>query len=315
MHLVLGATGGFGGAMVRALLARGQSVRALVRDPAKARLPHGVEVVAGDAAQLTGLVAAAKGCDSIVHGLNLPYREWDPGMLALTENVVEASGLTGAAVVFPGNIYGLKPIYAVPLPPDAPQLDVNDRPIKKGRLRNQLEDHLSLNSETRNIRTLIVRAGDFYGPGVDNGLVGPMFRAALAGTPVPWFVDKAHGHAFTYVDDFAAVATELLLRTDRPRFEVANVGGDIYETAAAWAIALAKAAGKPRLDVQVRPRWQVRLLGLTNADAREFVELLYQWEGAILLDDRRTRQLLPTFAPTAPEESLARTLAWFRERG
>lgn len=313
MHLVLGATGGFGGAMVRALRARDLPVRALVRDPARARLPAGVEVVPGDATRLTDLVGAAKGCDTITHGLNLPYAQWDPGMIDLTHHVVEASGLSGATVIFPGNVYGFKTIYGVPLQPDAPQLDMTDRPNRKGRLRNLLEDHLAQNAELRNVRTIVVRAGDFYGPGVDNGLVGPMFRAAVAGTPVQWLGRADVAHNFTYVDDVAAAAVGLLELADRPIYEVVAVAGETFPNAAAWAAALAKAAGRPSLKVQVVPNWQVKLFGLWNRDAREFAELLYQWEDALLLDDTRTRTLLPDYRPTPPEEALAATVAWFRE--
>jgi len=312
MHLVLGATGGFGGAMVRALRARGLPVRALVRDPARARLPEGVEVIQGDARRLDDLMPAAKGCESITHGLNLPYHAWNPGMLTLTDNVVEASGLSGASVVFPGNVYGMKPVYEVPLPPDSVPRDSADRPNKKGSLRNDLEAHLEQNAALRNIRTIVVRAGDFYGPGVDNALIGPMFRAALAGTPIPWFGAPATGHAFTYVDDVAAVATELLLATGRPTYDLVAVAGDHYPSAAAWAGALAAAAGKPSLAVRTIPPWQVKLTGLWNRDAREFAEMLYQWEGALLLDDSRVRRALPAWSPTPPAASLAATMAWFR---
>ncbi len=47
-YLVTGATGKAGRQVVAALLAAGERVRALTRDPAKARFPSGVEVVAGD---------------------------------------------------------------------------------------------------------------------------------------------------------------------------------------------------------------------------------------------------------------------------
>ncbi|MET8450574.1 SDR family oxidoreductase [Streptomyces sp. NPDC005209] len=48
MILVTGATGTIGSELVRHLAARGEKVRALTRDPAKARMPSGVEVVRGD---------------------------------------------------------------------------------------------------------------------------------------------------------------------------------------------------------------------------------------------------------------------------
>ena len=65
MILVTGATGHAGGAVVRALVAEGQQVRALVRDPDRARLPDLVDAVAGDlnrpetlAPHLAGVTAA-----------------------------------------------------------------------------------------------------------------------------------------------------------------------------------------------------------------------------------------------------------------
>lgn len=312
MHLVLGSTGGFGGAMVRALLARGQSVRALVRDPARARLPDGVHVIKGDVMSLPDVTAAAEGCASVIHGINLPYAQWDPGMITATNRVIEAAKLAGAMIVFPANIYGLKPIYEVPLPPNAPTLDNNDRPNRKGALRNLLEETLAQNAEIDNVRTLIVRVGDFYGPGVDNGLVGPMFRNALAGKPIPWFGALANGHAFTSVDDVATVATSLLLLTDRPHLDIVAVAGDHYPSAAAWAAALATAAGQPKLGVELIATWKVRLMGLVNRQAREFAQVLYQWDGAMLLDDARVRRALPEWVPTPAADSLAATMAWYR---
>jgi uncharacterized protein YbjT (DUF2867 family) len=63
--LVTGATGNAGGATVRAVVAAGEPVRALVRDPDHAPLPAGVDAVAGDlnrpetlAAHLDGVTAA-----------------------------------------------------------------------------------------------------------------------------------------------------------------------------------------------------------------------------------------------------------------
>ncbi|MFF4501040.1 SDR family oxidoreductase [Streptomyces sp. NPDC001401] len=47
MILVTGATGTIGSEVVRQLAARGEKVRALSRDPAKARVPSGVETVPG----------------------------------------------------------------------------------------------------------------------------------------------------------------------------------------------------------------------------------------------------------------------------
>jgi uncharacterized protein YbjT (DUF2867 family) len=58
--LVTGATGTVGRQVVAELLARGHSVRALTRDPAKAAFPDGVEVVQGDLTDPDSLIDALK---------------------------------------------------------------------------------------------------------------------------------------------------------------------------------------------------------------------------------------------------------------
>ncbi|MFF8291402.1 NAD(P)H-binding protein [Streptomyces sp. NPDC016309] len=65
--LVTGATGTVGRQVVAELLRRGRPVRALTRDPAKAGLPEGVEVVRGDLTDPGTLTAALEG----VTGLHL----------------------------------------------------------------------------------------------------------------------------------------------------------------------------------------------------------------------------------------------------
>ncbi|MFD8817834.1 NAD(P)H-binding protein [Streptomyces sp. NPDC059627] len=65
MILVTGATGTIGRDVVRQLAERGAKVRALTRDPAKARIPAGVEVVRGDYADPASLDAALAGATAV----------------------------------------------------------------------------------------------------------------------------------------------------------------------------------------------------------------------------------------------------------
>ncbi|MGH9229181.1 MAG: SDR family oxidoreductase, partial [Acidimicrobiales bacterium] len=64
MILVFGATGNVGGAVVRELAAAGAPVRAVVRDPHRASLPPGVDVVAGDLGEAVTLRQALAGVDA-----------------------------------------------------------------------------------------------------------------------------------------------------------------------------------------------------------------------------------------------------------
>ncbi|MFI6167873.1 NAD(P)H-binding protein [Nocardia sp. NPDC051052] len=64
MILITGATGTIGSEIVRQLVARGEQVRAVTRDPAQASLPAGVEVVRGDYHEPASIAAAAAGADA-----------------------------------------------------------------------------------------------------------------------------------------------------------------------------------------------------------------------------------------------------------
>ena len=66
MILVTGGTGFVGGHVLKALQASERPVRALVRDPARARLPYG-EPVRGDVTDPSSLRGAVEGVDTVVH--------------------------------------------------------------------------------------------------------------------------------------------------------------------------------------------------------------------------------------------------------
>ncbi len=73
--LVTGATGKVGHAVATALLERGDEVRALVRDPARAAIPPGAEPVRGDATDTESLAEAVRGCELVFNAMGLP-EQW-----------------------------------------------------------------------------------------------------------------------------------------------------------------------------------------------------------------------------------------------
>jgi dihydroflavonol-4-reductase len=73
--LVTGATGFVGWHVARALLERGQTVRALARDPQKLRELSGVEGVQGDLRDPASLQRAVEGCGVVFH-IAADYRLW-----------------------------------------------------------------------------------------------------------------------------------------------------------------------------------------------------------------------------------------------
>ncbi|NEW42123.1 NAD(P)H-binding protein [Nocardia cyriacigeorgica] len=80
--LVIGATGHVGGQVVAQLAPTGVAVRALVRDPAAASLPAGVEIAHGDLGSPDTLAAALDRVDSV-------YMTWPMLSADVADSVVE----------------------------------------------------------------------------------------------------------------------------------------------------------------------------------------------------------------------------------
>src|SRR3546814_3040189 len=110
--LVLGATGGVGGAIAGALIARGWSVCGLARDVSTAergwpKHRGAIMWAAGDAMRYGDVIGAAAGVSVIVHALNPPgYRHWERLVLPMIDNSIAAArAMGGARIVLPGTVY------------------------------------------------------------------------------------------------------------------------------------------------------------------------------------------------------------------
>ncbi|WP_217197023.1 NmrA family NAD(P)-binding protein [Streptomyces buecherae] len=100
--LVTGATGNVGRAVVEQLVERGHRVRALSRDPGRAALPAGVEVVCGDLAEPGTLDAAFDGLSAV----HLMTYNADQGALTTgpeLAKLVERSGARRVSVLWSGS--------------------------------------------------------------------------------------------------------------------------------------------------------------------------------------------------------------------
>ena len=93
MILVTGATGKIGREVVAELLDRGADSRALARDPAKASLPEGVEVVRGDLSDPSSLAPALEEVDAV-------FLLWAVGSDETAPAVIEAIGRQASRVVY-----------------------------------------------------------------------------------------------------------------------------------------------------------------------------------------------------------------------
>jgi len=307
LALVIGATGGVGGAIAERLIAGGWQVRALHRDPqaAKAACPiEGLDWVGGDAMNAPDVLAAARGVDVIVHGANPPgYRNWTGLAVPMLASSIAAARAVGARLVFPGNVYNFGP-DALPLANEAsPQNPLT----RKGALRVGMERDLARAAEA-GAKVLIVRCGDFFGPRPGgNWLSQGLVQAGkpIASVRYPGALEIEH--CWAYLPDVAETLARLLGEPDLGDFEVFHMRGHT-QSGAEFVAALETVAGR-KLKVAPMPWFAMGLIGAFNETMREMMEMRYLWERPVLLDNARLTARLGAEPHTRLPEALRRALA------
>ena len=155
------------------------------------------------------VLAAARDASLIVHAVNPPgYRNWHTLALPMLENTIAAAATTGARIVLPGTVYNFGPDAFPTAAEDAPQHPVS----RKGAIRVEMERRLERAAD-RSVRALIVRAGDYFGPGAG----GSWFSQGLLkpGGPVTAITSPGRpgvGHQWAYLPDVAETIVALLER-------------------------------------------------------------------------------------------------------
>ena len=270
---ITGSTGFVGSVVAEELRARGDTVVALVRDPAKAELLRktGRDVVVGDLADPDALRRGCEGCDAVVHagaiyevGISAPRRiDMYEANVNGTERVLSAALAAGVAkavhvssiVVF-GNTNG----------------KIVDETYRRAEAYTSYYDETKTLAHrvaegfiAKGLPLAIAQPGQIYGPGDHSG-IGALFRRAAAGKlPVLTFGDL--GLCFVHVAD-AAAGIVALIDHGRPG-EAYVLGGETARLRDAVRI-VASLAGRPAPRFEV-PASILRLAARLRPDVAEVV--------------------------------------------
>lgn len=305
LHVVLGASGGTGAAVVRELLRRGLPVRAVVRRSG-VRVPVGAEVVVADVTDGAQARDAVDGAAIVYHCAQPQYTRWAQEFPVMTRAVLKATAAAGAKLVFADNLYMYGPQEG-PLTEATPPAATT----RKGRVRVLMADELLAAHRAGRLRVAIARSSDYYGPGGLNSAFGErQLEALVAGKKVQWFADLDQPHTMSYLEDMARAIVTLGLdeRADGELWHLPAAepltGRQFIELAARVAGTAAKPA--------VLGLGTVRLVGLFLPVLREFRELWYQWARPFVSDAGKFERVFGPFAVTPHDEALRRTVAWYR---
>ena len=267
--LILGASGSFGSNCAVAFAAAGWHVRAFKR---------GQE----------DMVAAAKGVDVIVNGLNPQnYKGWAEELPKIAKQVVAAAKASGATVIQPGNVYNYGAQAGV-WDADTPHAATT----KKGKARIEMERVL----RESGVQVVILRGGDF----LDTKDSGNFFDFLTSKLGKGRFIYPGRAdipHAWAYLPDMARAAVGLAdMRGELGRFEDVPFEG-LTLTGEALRAALAQQTGR-KVVLKPFPWLMMKLLSPFWGLAREMQEMRYLWDTAHSLSGARLKALLPDFETT-----------------
>ena len=271
--LILGASGGFGGACAAAFAAAGWQVNRYQRG--------------------TDMAVAARGMDVIVNGLNPPaYHDWAGLVPAITEQVLAAAQASGATVLVPGNVY---PYGRSPGPwgPETPQVPVS----RKGAIRKAMEARYRAATAAGEARVILLRGGDFIGIDAPYTAMAKVVLKDVGKGKVVTLGDPSVQRAYAYLPDMARAAVGLAdMRADLPAFADLPFAGFVFSSND-LATLVAGTTGKPARVTRF-PWWLMAMLSPVWELARELREMRYLFDTPHSLDPRPLARLLPGFAVT-----------------
>lgn len=298
---ILGSNGHIGNAAMRAFADAGWTVTGLAR--ANRKPVPGTHVIIGDANDLEAVTAATADADVVVHALHLRYDQWGNGRSeAQLQVVLDAIKGRGKTLLFPGTIYN----YRAGDRTISPGLR-QEAEAPRGDIRIRLEQMLRDGAAAGHFQAIILRAGDFYGPGNR----GEWFEAAM-------LMDQAKGrvyhlgaldkrHSWAYLPDlgraFAALADRRAMLGPFENFHFAGhwvSHGQLMQ-------AILMAVDRP-LRVAPMAWWTLGAIGLVNPVMRDIYRMRYLWQNEMELVDTRLDALLGPGFITAFDDAVAATV-------
>lgn len=298
---VLGSNGHIGNAAMIAFRDAGWSVTGLGRTNRKP--VSGTTFVAGDADDVEVVREAIRDADVVVYALHLRYDQWGNGRSERQlQVVIDALGQSGKTLLFPGTIYNYRAGDRTVSPGIRQSAEA-----PRGEIRIRLETMLREASAAEKFQTIILRAGDFFGPGNR----GEWFEAAMmmdvAKGKLYHMSDLKLRHSWAYLPDlsraFVALAEK---RGELGRFENFHFAGHWVSHGQMMGAIQSALPGK----VAVSPLqwWMIRAVGLFNPVMRDIYRMRYLWLNEMELVDPRLDGILGADFGTPFEEAVAATV-------
>lgn len=305
-HIVIGANGGVGKQLIKALRQKGKSVCAVSRSENRTD----IESRQADATRLDELKQATHDASHMYLTLGIPFStvEWQKSWPTIMENTIAAFESASAKLLFLDNIYMYgPPPLSRPFNEDHPQ----DPSSEKGKVRKQIAHTLLQASKEGRVQALIARAADFWGPDANNSILYIQFLENMLKGKAPMSLFPIHvEHTFANTIDIAQGLC-LLAGADDTWGRVWHLPVEKPTTISSFGDLFNSALGSSR-RVKDAPSWLKSMLGMFIPAIREPKEMNYQFTSPYVMDWTAFAERFPDFRTTSREEVAKAMIASFR---
>jgi nucleoside-diphosphate-sugar epimerase len=307
---LFGGAGVIGHSVAAALRAKNRSYRVVGRSLSGLEATFGndplAELVTWNPADPASVRAAARGIDTIVYLIGVPYTDFrlHPVLMRQTLEGAIAEGV--GRMILIGTVYPYGRPRTNPVREDHPR----EPHTFKGRMRKEQEDLVLAADAAGSIRGTILRLPDFYGPNVESSFMYKSFSAAVGGGRAQLIGPVDTPHEFVFAPDVGPVVVAL---ASEPR-----AYGRAWNFAGAGTITQREMAERIFAEVErplkllVANKLMLRAMGLFDPFMRELVEMHYLLTTPVIMDDTALRELLGDVRKTPYEEGIQHTLAAMR---
>ncbi|HBC47600.1 MAG TPA: NAD-dependent dehydratase [candidate division Zixibacteria bacterium] len=308
-HIILGAGGAIGNVLADELVSRNEKVT-LVGRTRHSR--PGVETALADLSisEHVNRVIEESSTVYLLAGLQYKLSDWQEFWPKIMQNTITACKTKNAKLVFFDNVYMYGRVHGA-MTEDTPYNPCS----KKGEVRAKIADQLMSEAKAGNIKALIARSADFYGPYSEKSSV-PFFlviKRLADGKKAQWLVNARSNHSFTFTGD-CGKALYLLAMSDDAINQVWHLPTASPPITGEQLIRIAAEYLGKKSEYAILSKWKIRIGGIFNYTIRESYEMLYQNEYDYIFDSSKFERKFG-LKPTSYRTGIIETLEHFRQRG
>jgi nucleoside-diphosphate-sugar epimerase len=211
LHAILGANGVIGRELSHRLRQYTDRIRQVSRSPRQVNPTDELFSANLLDARATWDAVSGSAVSYLVAGLKYDTRVWQEQWPRVMRNAIDACKRHDSALVFFDNVYAYG-LVAGAMTEDTPYNPCS----RKGEVRARVATMLMDEVKRGELRGMIVRAADFYGPGAISSVTHVTVNERIkAGKTAQWIGNPKSVHTFTYTPD-AARTVALLGNTPWP---------------------------------------------------------------------------------------------------